>query len=142
MRNPLRLLALAVATFAFAACGSDSNAPDTSHVGRYALLSIDGDPLPITVDDGTTTTLTLQSGSLTLNAGGTFVQTLDIDVEINGQIAPTQHLSCNGNYTRRGNTINLTAAAGGMCEAGTLTGTLSGNTLTVDDQGSVAVFQR
>ena len=61
-----------------------------------------------------------------------------IDLAANGY---SVQMFFNGSGTA-GNTVNLTGVASPGCEATTATGTLSGNTLTVEDQGSVIIFQR
>ena len=78
MRPRHTLLAVAALTFTIAACG-DSNAPDMSHVGLYDMLSVDGDPLPVTVYDVPNNMLqgsvtgTLSGSTLTVEYDGTTV---------------------------------------------------------------------
>jgi hypothetical protein len=145
MRIHSRLAAFAAATVLLAACGgSDSNAPDNSHVGVYALVSVDGETLPVTIADEPGLLVTLTEGAMTLNANNTFALTTRFEAVVNGEPIPPGFTNCNGSYRRSGNTITLTSTGTEECDAVTTTGTLSGdgNTLTVNDQGSVAVFKR
>ena len=143
MRIHSRLLALATAALLVTACGgSDSNAPDNSHVGQYALQSIDGARLPIIVFEDATTLVTLTEGSATLNANGTFVQSAKFTLVQNGVPAPPGFATCSGTYRKNGNTVTFTSPGSVECAAGTITGTLDGNVLTINDEGSVLVFRR
>jgi hypothetical protein len=74
MRIPRRILVFALAALAASGC-SDSNAPDASFVGSYALISVDGETLPLSIIDQPSLVVTLQSSSLLLNANKTFTQT-------------------------------------------------------------------
>lgn len=144
MRIHSTLLALATATLVATACGGDSTGPKPlSHVGRYALISVDGAPLPLKLIDELTLKLTVTEGALTLNANNSFVQEVKVEVVENGVPAPTELLSCGGSYQRNGNSFTLTSTATDNCDAGTATGTLDNNTLTVaDESGSTLVFRR
>ena len=142
MRFFSTLAGLAVAAALFTGCSGDSNAPDNSHVGHYAMVSVDGDPLPITVEDSPGFAVTLLSGDLVLNANKTFVQSLTLAFTVFGDTEPPETLSCDGRYQRRGNTLTLTTTASDNCEAGTVTATLSDNQVTVAAEGSEIIFRR
>ena len=142
MRITLPVLALATAALVATGCGGDSNAPNTSHVGSYALESVDGARLPITIYEDSTFKLTLTRGALALNANNSFVETVRVEVIANGQAAQSENISCGGSYRRNGSTVTMTVTATADCDAATVTGTLSGNVLTVSDQGTVLVFRR
>ena len=142
MRIPLPLIALATAALVATGCGGDSNAPDTSHVGTYALESVDGARLPITIFDDSTMKVTLTQGSLALNANNSFLETVRLELITGGQAAPPETISCGGTYRRSGSTVTLTATQTADCDASTATATLSGPVLTVTDQGTLLVFRR
>jgi hypothetical protein len=143
MRRTTTLLAAAAMALIAAGC-SDSTAPkDQAHVGRYGLVSVDGETLPLTLVDDPTLKLTLTEGALTINANSTFTQEVTLDVVANGFPAAPERLSCGGSYTRRGNTFTLTGNETANCSGMTATGVLDGNTMTVsDDQGETLVFRR
>ena len=137
------LTAMAMALVA-TGCGGDSTGPkELAWVGRYGLISVDGQTLPLTLLDAPTLTLTLTEGALTLNANSTFTQEVTVAVVANGFPSPAQRLSCGGSYTRSGNTFTLTGNETLQCSGMTATGVLNGNTFTVsDDQGETLVFRR
>ena len=143
MRRTTTLLAAAAMALIAAGC-SDSTAPkELAHVGRYGLVSVDGETLPLTLVDDPTLRLTLTEGALTLNANSTFTQEVTVAVVANGFPSPAQRLSCGGSYTRSGNTFTLTGTETLQCSGMTATGVLNGNTFTVsDDQGETLVFRR
>jgi hypothetical protein len=140
-----RMTFLAVAAMALitSGCGSDSTGPmDLLRLGRYRLVSVDGETLPLTLYDDPTLKLTVTSGALTLNSNNSFTEEVHIDVVANGFPAAPELLTCNGTFERSGNSFTMTSTASDECDASTATGTLSGNTLTVDDEGQVLVFRR
>lgn len=142
MRRHVTVVALAATLLAAAGCGSDSNAPDTSHVGVYDMVSIDGDPLPATVIDVPGYSLQVTDGSLALNPGNRFVESMTTVETIDDVTEPLEAVSCTGTYSRSGNTITLTTPETEFCIGQRVTGTLSGNTLTVDYDGTTIVFSR
>ena len=144
MRIHSTLFALVTAAVVAAGCGGDSTGPKPlSHVGRYALISVDGATLPLVLYDDPTLKLTVTEGALTLDAANTFTQDVKIEVLANGFPAPAELLSCGGTYHRNGNSITFTSTATDTCDAGTATGTLNNNTLTIaDESGSTLVFRR
>ena len=139
--RPSRVLVAFAAIFALAGC-SDSNAPDTSHIGLYQMVSVDGDPLPATVFDARNNMLQVTEGSLALEANNSFVESVALVQTIDGVVGPGESLSCAGHYTRRGNTVTMTSPETDSCAGGSVTGTLSGSTVTVDYDGTTVVFSR
>lgn len=135
-------LALAATLLAAVGCGSDSNAPDTSHLGHYDMVSIDGDPLPATVIDLPGYTLQVTAGGLSLNPNNTFVEGITSMETIDGTQGPLEAVACAGSYTRRGSVITMTTPETAICIGQRVTGTLSGNTITVDYEGTTIVFSR
>lgn len=141
IRSALLLLS-AAASLAGAGCGDSTGPKALNFTGRYPLVSVDGATLPLVLYDDPTLKLTLTEGALTLNANATFTEDVRIDVVANGFPSAPELLSCGGSYERNGNSFTLTGTATENCDASTATGTLSGRTLTVDDQGQILVFQR
>ena len=142
MRRYAAVAALAAALIAATGCGSDSNAPDRSHVGLYDMVSIDGDPLPATIFDTPGYTIQVTQGSLALNANNSFVESMTIIETVDGTQGPFESVSCLGSYTRSGSTITLTTPETDSCIGQRVTGTLSGRTVTVDYDGTTIVFSR
>ena len=144
MRRTRTLLTAMAMALVATACGGDSTGPkELAWAGRYGLVSVDGETLPLTLVDDPTLKLTLTEGALTLNANSTFTQEVTVAVVANGFPSPAQRLSCGGSYTRSGNTFTLTGTETLQCSGMTATGVLNGNTFTVsDDQGETLVFRR
>lgn len=142
MRYTGTLIALAATAVLATAC-SDSNAPATGHVGRYDLVSLNGESLPAVLADDPTLKVTVTAGTLTLNANSTFTQDATLEIVANGFPDATEHLSCGGTYRRSGSHFTMTGRETDSCTAMTATGILAGNTLTVsDDEGETLVFRR
>lgn len=142
MRNLATSVALAATALAFAGCGSDSNAPDMSHVGHYELLSVDSDPLPVTVLDVPGYVLEVTAGSLALEANNTYVQTITLVETTDGVKGPSDAIACSGRYTRHGSTLTLTTPETDVCVGQTVTGTLNGSDVTIDYDGTKLLFRR
>lgn len=144
MRFPRTILRFALAVAALAASGcSDSNAPNKSFVGSYALISVNGATLPLSIIDQPTLRVTLESGSLLLSANKTFTETITLGGVVDGVTQPSEQLSCSGSYTQSGDKFTLTAPQSESCSGDTLNGTLDGTTLTFsDDTGETLVFRR
>lgn len=143
MRIHSTLFALVTAAVVATGCGGDSNAPNPlAHVGRYALISVDGATLPLVLYDQPALKLTVTEGALTMNANNTFTEDVHIEVIADGFPAPPELLSCGGTYQKNGNSFTMTSTGSANCDAGTATGTLSNNTLTVTDQNQTLVFRR
>jgi hypothetical protein len=142
MRRTATLFRAAALALIAAGC-SDSNAPKDLTYGRYGLVSVDGQTLPVTLVDDPTLKLTLTEGALTLNANSTFTQSATLATATNGFPAAPVQLSCSGTFTRSGSTFTLTGNETARCSGVTATGVLDGSTFTVtDDQGETLVFKR
>jgi hypothetical protein len=86
--------------------------------GTYTLAAVNGSPLPFNLDATATDTLTLTSGTIVINADGTFVETLSADVTQAG-VKTTETNVCPGNYVQSGNTFTFSESltTGGNCGA-------------------------
>lgn len=128
-----RFLLLTIALLAGAlltACDDDGTGPD-SIFGTYTLVTVNGEPLPYQ-EDGSEVT----AGWVRLNSDNTY----EISVTI-GPIGGTpQTETGEGTYSIDGSSIELSDPEGGTEN---LTGTLSGNTLTiVDGDGNAWVLRK
>ena len=143
MRVHSAFFVVTAATLLVTGCGGDSAGPDSqSYLGSYALVSVDGATLPITVLDTPTLKLTVAAGAWTLKPDNTFSEEIRTDVTANGfPIAPEFGI-CLGTYQRNGNTFTMTATRSNSCTGGVSTGTLDGRTLSVSIDGSTLVFRR
>ncbi|HEX2166209.1 MAG TPA: hypothetical protein VHG09_03125 [Longimicrobiales bacterium] len=132
-----RLVALALILPILAACDDDPTEPDNSHVGTYTLVSVDGETVPVAIDEGDGV-LTISDGTVTLNANGTFAIDIDISFTEGEQTTP-EDLALTGTYTRSGNTVTFS----GHDDEGFETATISGDVLTTTGGGDeVIVFER
>lgn len=128
---------LALAT---AACGGDDNGstgpePAPADVsGTYALTGLralgnlggGGNGLPVTFSDGSGSTLTFNSGHLTLNADGSYE--LEVEAEFNGGGVT---MTDEGSYDVSGNSIDFSPSGD---PARMEDGSVSGSSLTAETQ--------
>ena len=122
MRTILRLTALLTVLVA-AACG-DSSGPDNAITGTYTLRSINGEDLPVVIRDAPDDRVEVTSGSLTLNANGSYSDVINFLVS-NGTSTFPDRATDSGTYTQSGNTVTFRSNSGDVYNM-----TLSGNTLT------------
>lgn len=138
MRRFLSLSLLLVLPM-FVACDDDPSSPDdTSHVGVYQLVSVDGEEVPFTFEEEGET-ITVLEGAITLNANGSFTWAAELEITV-GEETTTETDGLAGTYTRSGNTV--TFEHGGE-DVGFETATLSGDVLTTTGGGDeVLVFEK
>jgi hypothetical protein len=107
-----------------------ANAPDPA--GVYALVSVNGKPVPANVShEGAT--LQVRSGVFTINADGTCSSKM-IFVPPSGTEA-TREVSAT--YTRDGSKLTMQWKG-----AGKTVGTIDGNTFTMENEGMVLVYRK
>jgi len=100
--------------------------------GVYALVSVNGNAVPASIShDGTA--LQVRSGTFTLKADGT-CGTKTVFVPPSGQEA-TREVSAT--YTKEGSKLTMQWQG-----AGRTTGTIDGNTFTMDNEGMVFVYRK
>lgn len=129
LRQLLFLLPLAAA-LALAGCNQKTGVTgDVNPAGTYALVSVDGHPVPGTVQhEGHA--LPVKSGSFDITADGHCTSR----VYLSGRDVP---IEVKATYTRDG--ARLTMKWEG---AGTTIGTVEGDTFTMNNEGMVFVYRR
>jgi hypothetical protein len=135
-RHAAALAALAVLA---TGCSRDNPVePDEQVVGSYTLMAIGGQALPILVHQDAEITVQLVSGSLEMDADGTFVETLVFrETPVDGGDAEDSSNEISGTYSVAGRTVSF---AGG--EAGAWNGTASGGVITYVVGGATLLFER
>ena len=118
------------------ACGGDSTSP-SSVAGTYNLQTIDGQSLPFVIFQDGADKNEVMSGFERLNSDGTFSQSMTFRLTEGGQVS-TETETADGSWRQSESAITLTYGG----SVGTLTGSLSGNTLTLVEQGLVLVFRK
>ncbi len=115
------------------ACKQESNVSARGDVtGVYTLVSVNGNRVPATVShDGVA--LQVRSGTFTIGADGK-CGTSTIFVPPAGSVA-TQQVAAT--YTKDGPKLTMNWEG-----AGTTTGTLDGNTFTMENEGMVLVYRK
>jgi len=121
-------LSLAVA-LALAACGGEADDP----TGTYDMVSIDGNALPYAPTHQGQKGPEIVSGSLTLNADGTFA--FSMGYRLPG--GATQSNNLKGTYTMEGSECRLKWEG-----AGTTPGDWEGDTFSFNNEGMVFAFER
>jgi len=111
MRSHVKALFAVLGVVLLAAC-NEPTVVNGDASGTYTLTAVNGSPLPFTLDATATDTLTLTSGNIVINAGGTFVETLSADVTTGG-VKTTQTNVCPGNYIQSGNSFTFSESLTG-----------------------------
>jgi hypothetical protein len=140
MRPSTHLAATLLLTLGLA-CGGDSTSPTASIAGTWNLSSINGSPLPFTIQQVGTTKLEVVSDVAILTASnsssGSFTETTTSRLTQNGQVS-TQTSANSGTYTLNGTAVVFVSNTAGTSN----TGSWSGNTLTLAENGVALVFVR
>ena len=132
-KHALQLVFLLTAGILLSACTQDAKvAAAADPTGVYTLVSVNGNKVPASVShDGTA--LQVRSGSFTIKADGT-CGTKTVFVPPSGQEA-TREVSAT--YTKDGSKLTMQWQGAGMT-----TGTIEGNTFTMDNEGMVFVYKK
>ena len=132
-RHVLQLVLLLTAGLLLSACKQETKvAAVADPTGVYTLVSVNGNKVPASVShDGTA--LQVRSGSFTIKADGT-CGTTTVFVPPSGKEA-TREVSAT--YTKEGAKLTMQWQAAGMT-----TGTIEGNTFTMDNEGMVFVYKK
>ena len=122
-----------------AACGGDSPTQPTSSsvAGTWSLQTINGTALPYIVAQAGSDKVELTSDVLTVVGSGSFTQITQVRVTQNGQVS-TQSIPDAGSYVLNGTAVTFTFNSDGSSG----TGSLSGNTLTIAEDGFAYVYRK
>lgn len=104
-----------------AACDGDSTGPG-SIFGTYILVTVNGEEVPVEIEG-----IEMTAGWIRLDSDSTYT----ISMTVNG-VTPDPG---DGTFTVDGSSIEFTGDIN-------MTGTISGNTLTIVDQGTTCVFRK
>ena len=130
---PRALLAFLV--FALVACGDDGTGPE-SVVGTYTLQTADGEGLPFVIEDNPTFLFELTAGSVTLNQDMTCTYSLT-SRETRDGTATTGTSTDVCTYTLNNGALTLTIPVNT-----TISGSISGSTLTLTSNFGVLVYEK
>jgi hypothetical protein len=130
MRGLLPTVLIALLSL-LAAC-DDGLGPDSSEVGSYELVSVNGNALPTAFFS-----VEVVSASVTLDADGSYRTRSTVRGKDSLGATVTQTESETGTYTRTGNVVRLTSAQGHVT-----VGTYNGRTITIEEQSVVMVYRR
>ena len=107
-------------------------AADISPVGSFALVSVDGNKVPSPVQHGGPP-LTVKSGIFVITADGTCSSTVVFSTPSGGEVIR----EVKATYTRQGPTLTMKWEG-----AGTTTGTIDGDTFTMNNEGMIFMYRR
>jgi hypothetical protein len=116
-----------------AGCKQDAKvAADTNPVGTYALVSVDGHKVPFTLQhEGAAPTI--KSGAFTLNPNGTCSSKIVFSLPSGGDSSR----EVKATYTRQGSKLTMQWEG-----AGTTTGTVEGDTFSMNNEGMVFAYRK
>jgi hypothetical protein len=134
MRKLFVMLALAT----LAACGGDkaTNPNSDAIEGTYSLKTINGSPLPFTIQSGTTSYV-LKTDVITIASNGSWTESITYTETFNGQSSNGTDTD-GGTWIRAGNAVSLNS----NFDTGGWAMTYNNGSLTVNESGLVAVFTR
>ncbi len=122
---------------ALLACGGDgSTGPGASIAGAYSLTTVNGAPLPFVVQQAGTFKREITADTYTLAAGGTWTEVRAERTTSNGAVT-TSTITDAGTWSGNGTSITLTSPA-----STSLSGTVSGNTLSLSSAGNTMVYTK
>ena len=106
-----------------------ATAADINPVGTYALVTVDGNKVPCTVQhEGHT--MTIKSGGFIINADGTCSSKMSL-------AGRDTAIEVKATYTREGPKLTMQWQGAGMT-----IGTVEGDKFTMDNEGMVLVYQK
>ncbi len=105
---------------------------DINPVGNYILVSVDGNKVPCTIQhEGHT--LTIKSGGFTINADGTCGSKM-VFSDPSGNEGSRE---VKATYARQGSTLTMQWEG-----AGTTTGTVEGDSFSMNNEGMILVYRK
>jgi hypothetical protein len=132
-KHALRLCFLLTTGLLLSACKPEAKVTKESDpTGDYALVSVSGSPVPASVDhDGVK--LQVRSGTFTIKADGT-CSTKTVFVPPSGSEVARE---VSATYTKEGSKLTMQWKGAGMT-----TGTVEGNTFTMNNEGMLFVYRK
>jgi hypothetical protein len=106
--------------------------PGPNPAGEYALISMDGQAAPCTINHGGTA-MKVRSGSITLTADGQATSRMTVSVGGHKDTVIVR----DANFTQSGTNLTLR-----WKNAGRTIGNLAGNTFTMNNEGMTLVYQK
>jgi hypothetical protein len=131
-----RATTLVLATMIVSACGSDKSTAPDAVVGVWSMQSVNGSPLPYTVQVGSEVYQIL-ADQLTLRSSRTFSDDFTIQRPTDTGGVEFQTIPSSGTFTVNGSTVVFTYTDGT-----TETGIVSDNTMTISATGFSAVYEK
>ena len=139
----MRKAAIAVicGTLALGGCDSETLLDPFPSALTFVLQSANGAPLPVVIEETATPPfrLLLLSGSITITGDGTFSDGESLR-QTSGGVVTDFTVSCFGTFSTSGNNVTFVEDDVGDRCGDTFSGTMIGNTITVQFEGLDAVF--
>ena len=132
-QQALQVCFLLAAGLLLSACNQEAKvASGGDPAGVYALVSVNGSQVPASIThEGTA--LQVRSGTFTIKADGTCSTKTTFVPPAGAEVAR----EVNATYTKDGSKLTMQWQG-----AGTTTGTVTGNTFTMDNEGMVFVYKK
>ena len=118
------------------ACG-ESTAPERPELGTWRLQTVDGKPLPFTLDEPDVDKYELTGETITLVASGRVTMVTSLRVTNGGNVS-LESVPDAGTFTVSGSTVTFRFDSDGS----TPTATVTGDTMTLGDIGLTFVYRR
>lgn len=133
----MRRLFFVLPLAAMLACSGDgSTGPGASIAGAYALTTVNGAPLPFVVQQAGTYKYEITADTYMLAAGGSWTEVRADRTTSNGAVTTSTKTDA-GSWSSNGTSITLTSPT-----SGALSGSVSGNTLSLSSAGNTLVFTK
>jgi len=126
-------LTVALAVSLLTGCG-DATGPEAI-AGNYTLRSINGQDLPFLIIQVLADKIEITAGSVRINSDNTYSASVTVTITEGGTTTSETETST-GTYTLNGTSITFTEVGD------TFTGSITGNTLTIIDEGVTFVYQK
>ena len=134
MRRQIAVL-LAGVILTSAACGGGDSSGPASIAGTYTLQTVNNAILPFTTNQDETFKAEILSWVVTVNENGTYSDVFRGRSTDNG-VSTVNTITSSGTYTLSGSTVTLVNPD----DNSTLTGTVSGTTITIVVDAGVGIF--
>lgn len=137
MRRTARITGLAMLLTTLACGDDDGISPGPSHVGRYVLRTINGDPLPAFVTENVVARVEFRGGAVRLNADSTYTDSTHVTFTERTGVREVTDVS-RGTYFVRGDSVFFDSTRGELYHMVFLHQT----SLRQDLAGSVLIYSR